>query len=403
MLDVVATAREAARGHEAVLVSHQLPVWVTRRAVEGRRLWHDPRNRQCTLASLTSLRYDGDRLVGLHYTEPAARPAAGRPTPVARGVTVRGPVGRLRPRACRRPRARRLHPASPPGDGRTESGAQAGYVSGDGSTRTWAPEDRGEPGRARAAATSPAPRSTWPRGGATSSCSTPGTPRARPAAPRRPTSSPWRPTTPTTACACSGSTAPTTRAPRRRSSAPSRCPTRSLADTDGRAVAALQGSVPLQAVPTTVVLDREGRVAARVLGLAEGSILRAMVDDVLAEPATRVTAMTDRRRPTSPRPPSRGRCCSRCRSPLVAGLVSFASPCVLPLVPGYLGYLGGMSGASVGQTGLGRVATRQAAPARGRLLAGVGLFVAGFTLVFVAVGDARRLARTPCSAAGRTR
>jgi cytochrome c-type biogenesis protein len=71
---------------------------------------------------------------------------------------------------------------------------------------------------------------------------------------------------------------------------------------------------------------------------------------------------------------------------LIAGLVSFASPCVLPLVPGYLGYLGGMSGASVGQTGLGRGATRTAAPARGRLLAGVGLFVAGFTLVFVAVG-----------------
>ena len=71
---------------------------------------------------------------------------------------------------------------------------------------------------------------------------------------------------------------------------------------------------------------------------------------------------------------------------LIAGLVSFASPCVLPLVPGYLGYLGGMSGASVGQTGLGRGGTRTAAPARGRLLAGVGLFVAGFTLVFVAVG-----------------
>jgi broad specificity phosphatase PhoE len=72
MLDVVATAREAARGHEAVLVSHQLPVWVTRRAAQGKRLWHDPRNRQCSLASLTSLRFDGDRLVGLHYTEPAA-------------------------------------------------------------------------------------------------------------------------------------------------------------------------------------------------------------------------------------------------------------------------------------------------------------------------------------------
>jgi cytochrome c-type biogenesis protein len=58
---------------------------------------------------------------------------------------------------------------------------------------------------------------------------------------------------------------------------------------------------------------------------------------------------------------------------------------VLPLVPGYLGYLGGMSGASVGQTGLGRGAPRPTA-SRGRLLTGVALFVAGFTVVFVAVG-----------------
>ena len=54
MLGAVEAAREAARGHEAVLVSHQLPVWVTRLALEGRRLWHDPRKRQCSLASLTS-------------------------------------------------------------------------------------------------------------------------------------------------------------------------------------------------------------------------------------------------------------------------------------------------------------------------------------------------------------
>ncbi len=71
MVAVVDTAREAARGHEAVLVSHQLPVWVTRLALTGRRLWHDPRRRECTLASLTSLRFEDDRLVGLHYTEPA--------------------------------------------------------------------------------------------------------------------------------------------------------------------------------------------------------------------------------------------------------------------------------------------------------------------------------------------
>jgi len=64
-------AREKARGHEAVLVSHQLPVWIARLAAEDRRLWHDPRGRQCSLASLTSLTYDDDRLVAITYTEPS--------------------------------------------------------------------------------------------------------------------------------------------------------------------------------------------------------------------------------------------------------------------------------------------------------------------------------------------
>ena len=64
-------AREQARGHEAVLVSHQLPIWIARLAAEERRLWHDPRSRQCTLASLTSLAYDGDTLAAITYTEPS--------------------------------------------------------------------------------------------------------------------------------------------------------------------------------------------------------------------------------------------------------------------------------------------------------------------------------------------
>lgn len=72
VLAAVDAARAAALGHEVVLVSHQLPIWVTRLSLEGRRLWHDPRRRQCSLASLTSLRYDGDRLVGVGYSEPAA-------------------------------------------------------------------------------------------------------------------------------------------------------------------------------------------------------------------------------------------------------------------------------------------------------------------------------------------
>lgn len=57
----------------------------------------------------------------------------------------------------------------------------------------------------------------------------------------------------------------------------------SIDDRSGEVVAALSGTVPLQAVPSTVVLDREGRVAARVIGLAEGSTLTALVDDVLGE------------------------------------------------------------------------------------------------------------------------
>ena len=72
MLAAVADARDAARGHEAVVVSHQLPVWTVRNKLEGRRLWHDPRKRECTLASLTSLTYRGDELASIAYSEPAA-------------------------------------------------------------------------------------------------------------------------------------------------------------------------------------------------------------------------------------------------------------------------------------------------------------------------------------------
>lgn len=53
--------------------------------------------------------------------------------------------------------------------------------------------------------------------------------------------------------------------------------------TSGEALLALRGKVPPQAVPTTLVLDRQGRVAARVLGRVEGSTLRGLLDDVLAE------------------------------------------------------------------------------------------------------------------------
>ena len=52
-------AADAAAGHEAVIVSHQLPIWMARCDAEGRRLMHDPRKRECTLASITSFSYPG--------------------------------------------------------------------------------------------------------------------------------------------------------------------------------------------------------------------------------------------------------------------------------------------------------------------------------------------------------
>lgn len=71
MLEVLARVRERAEGHEAVCVSHQLPIWVTRRKVEGRPLWHNPARRECALASVTSFTYDDGRIVKVGYHETA--------------------------------------------------------------------------------------------------------------------------------------------------------------------------------------------------------------------------------------------------------------------------------------------------------------------------------------------
>lgn len=74
MMAAVEDARAAAVGHEAVLVSHQLPIWTTRLSVEGRSFLHDPRKRQCTLCSVTSFGFGGPGgtdIVQISYAEPA--------------------------------------------------------------------------------------------------------------------------------------------------------------------------------------------------------------------------------------------------------------------------------------------------------------------------------------------
>jgi len=71
MHGAVATARAAACDHEAVLVSHQLPIWVARLHAEKRCYLHDPRRRECSLASVTSFEFRDDVLVTISYAEPS--------------------------------------------------------------------------------------------------------------------------------------------------------------------------------------------------------------------------------------------------------------------------------------------------------------------------------------------
>ncbi|MEV1295001.1 histidine phosphatase family protein [Pseudonocardia sp. NPDC049635] len=76
MLGALHAARQLAPGREIVCVSHQLPIWTLRRYLLGQRLWHDPRRRQCALASLTSVEFTGARMTGLRYAEPAGSSGA---------------------------------------------------------------------------------------------------------------------------------------------------------------------------------------------------------------------------------------------------------------------------------------------------------------------------------------
>ncbi len=87
MWAAVLDARAAAAGHEAVLVSHQLPIWICRMHAEGRRFPHDPRKRQCTLCSLTSFSFDDEHLISVGFSEPAGDliPVADRKAPFSAG------------------------------------------------------------------------------------------------------------------------------------------------------------------------------------------------------------------------------------------------------------------------------------------------------------------------------
>lgn len=67
----IQAAAEAAGDGQAVVVSHQLPIWIARLSAEGRRLPHDPRKRECMLASVTTFHLRQGRIVRVSYAEPA--------------------------------------------------------------------------------------------------------------------------------------------------------------------------------------------------------------------------------------------------------------------------------------------------------------------------------------------
>lgn len=73
MLAAITEAWDAADGGEVVIVSHQMPIVMVARTVKDMRLMHDPRQRRCSLSSITTLARDGDRFVESDYQEPAGR------------------------------------------------------------------------------------------------------------------------------------------------------------------------------------------------------------------------------------------------------------------------------------------------------------------------------------------
>ena len=73
MMAAINDARAQVNGREAVCVSHQLPIWILRSAIEGKPLLHDPRKRICSLASVTTIVFSAQGVIeGVEYAEPAA-------------------------------------------------------------------------------------------------------------------------------------------------------------------------------------------------------------------------------------------------------------------------------------------------------------------------------------------
>ena len=154
----------------------------------------------------------------------------------------------------------------------------------------------------------------------------------------------------------------------------------SIYDPPMRTMIAFGGKYPTTVIPSTIVLDREHRVAAVFLARTAGrrpdagvgaADCRTTRESGSAQPGSAMTGFTEIAA-VGPLLLALGVC-------VLAGLVSFASPCVVPLVPGYLSYLAAVAAVPATNTRAGGVVTG----VRWRIAGSAALFVAGFTLVFV--------------------
>ena len=125
-------------------MSHQLPIWVARLSAEPTVTWHDPRRRQCSLASVTSFAYEGEQLVSVAYAEPSADliPARDKSAPFSAGGVSGGAPALTRQRAA----AALLALVLPLVGCSSLSGTGSkGYISGDGQVVVFDEADRKAP------------------------------------------------------------------------------------------------------------------------------------------------------------------------------------------------------------------------------------------------------------------
>ncbi|MDT0167301.1 TlpA disulfide reductase family protein [Actinotalea sp. AC32] len=166
--------------------------------------------------------------------------------------------------------------------GWTEDGSAAGYVSGDGTVATWEAADRGEPVRlvGKDFAGADVDTGAWVGDAVVVNTWYAACPPCRVESPDLVAAAEDYADEEVHFIGINGTDDAGAAQPFERNFS---IPDPSIHDADGTAIAALQGRVPVEAVPTTVVLDRQGRVLGRIIGRLDPTTLRELIDTAVAE------------------------------------------------------------------------------------------------------------------------